>query len=648
MAVKKVKAISIIGMLTELDSVLKVCGESGVFHPDDALSFFSNTQDFRPVLDDNPYEVPLKKLKKTVYSAGLPLELVDISDFSTNLDEANEYINYFSSKVDAVLSKRDEIKIEIENLQKSISDFSHFVDINVDLEEIFKFQYIKFRFGRIPKENYLKLDEYTGGPDSSFFFSPCSDEGDYCWGVYFAISDTVEKVDKIFSRLGFETLKLPEYYSGTSENILFTLKFEMQKKQILLGEIEEKLSAFLKAQEAQYMRFYSKLEEFNTYFNIRNYASKYHNSFILLGWISEESEKSFCKELDKITGIEYSLEEGKNELKHSPPVKLKNNKMFSPFEFFIDMYGLPSYNEVDPTAFVAITYILLFGIMFGDLGQGLLLSAAGYFMYKLKGMKFGKILVSCGISSAFFGFLFGSVFGFEHALNPVYKLLFGLNEKPFDVMESGNISIIIYSAVSIGVCLVIVAMLINIYSSIKKKKYGNALFGPNGLAGVVLYSSVIFGVLIQFVFGVKVLNLAYILAFVILPLLLIVFGEILGKLIERRSDWLPESWGDYLTQNLFELFEVILSYVTNTVSFLRVGAFILIHAGMMMVVFTLAEMLGGIGYFIAVVAGNILVMCLEALLAGIQVLRLEFYEMFSRFFDGQGRAFEPVRVKKSS
>ena len=101
-------------------------------------------------------------------------------------------------------------------------------------------------------------------------------------------------------------------------------------------------------------------------------------------------------------------------------------------------------------------------------------------------------------------------------------------------------------------------------------------------------------------------------------------------------------------QNFFEVFEYLLSYATNTMSFLRVGAFVLVHAGMMLVVFTLAEMTSGIGYVLIAIIGNVFVMGLEGLLVGIQVLRLEFYEMFSRFFDGDGRPFNPVVVRRDA
>ena len=108
-------------------------------------------------------------------------------------------------------------------------------------------------------------------------------------------------------------------------------------------------------------------------------------------------------------------------------------------------------------------------------------------------MKLGKALIPCGISSAFFGLVFGSVFGFEEALNPLYKLLFNLDEKPIDVLAPNTTIMILCAALGIGVALVMVAMLINIYSCIKRKRLGAALFGANGVCGLVFYASLVIG-----------------------------------------------------------------------------------------------------------------------------------------------------------
>ena len=119
--------------------------------------------------------------------------------------------------------------------------------------------------------------------------------------------------------------------------------------------------------------------------------------------------------------------------------------------------------------------------------------------------------------------------------------------------------------------------------------------------------------------------------------------EILIKLADRKPDWKPESVSDFIMQNIFELLEYVLSYASNTVSFLRVGAFVLVHAGMMMVVFNLA---GESKNIFVIILGNALVIALEGLLTGIQAMRLEFYEMFSRFYEGDGRPFNGVNLRE--
>ena len=105
----------------------------------------------------------------------------------------------------------------------------------------------------------------------------------------------------------------------------------------------------------------------------------------------------------------------------------------------------------------------------------------------------------------------------------------------------------------------------------------------------------------------------------------------------------PEGFGSFFTEGFFELFDIVLTFITNTMSFLRVGGFVLSHAGMMLVVYTLANKIGGPGYWITLIIGNIFVMVLEGMIVGIQVLRLEFYEMFSRYYEGKGIPFKSIK-----
>ena len=647
MAVSKVKVISIIGVLKALDEVVKICGKSEVFHPESVLSFYSNVENFLPIPGTSPYKEPLKKLKSVISKTNIKLEMVKDRDFEVNKKEINDYVDYFCTKLEDYLSTKEKIIEKIHNQKNSLNDISHFIGLDLNLSEIFACRYIKVRFGKLPKESYLKLSVYKDDP--YMLFCPCTSDEEFCWGVYFAPLENISDIDRKFSSLYFERLWINET-DGTPESKWEYLKQSIEKEEVKLAEIEKKIENFWKSQKDQCMRFYTKLEEMNTYFGIKKYASKYNDSFILMGWIPEENEKELVEKLSKVYGIEYSVEKADNEIKHSPPVKLKNNKFSRPFEMFVDMYGLPSYNEIDPTVLVSIVYTVLFGIMFGDVGQGIILSIAGAIMYKLKGMTLGKVLIRCGISASLFGLLFGSVFGFEHLLDPFYKMLFNLDEKPIEVMKPNTVMLIMLASIGLGVIIITVSMILNIYSSFRRRDYESAMFGQNGLAGLIFYSSIVV-MAVCVLLNINIVNNFYIIMLIVLPLLIIFFKEPLGAIVSKKAHVWPEKWGEFILQNFFEVFEILLSYLTNTMSFLRVGAYSLGHAGMMFAVFTMAEVFGKgspFVYGLVILIGNIFVIVLEGLLVNIQVLRLNFYEMFSRFFEGQGKAFSPVLVREDS
>ena len=644
MSVCEMKFISIIGLMTDIDDVIRICGNSKAFEPDNVFSFYSNTEKFSHIVEENPYSESIKILKEAVIASGQTLDLVDVENFYIDNNQISEYIDNLSEKLGKLVEKKKLLQSKLDRYIKEEKQLEHFFGLNKRLDEIMSCEYIKARFGRLPRESHYKLSLYENEKEILFF--PCTKDAMYYWGIYFAPIDDLDEVDRIFSSLYFEKVEIT-YVNGTAEDNVKKLKVIEEEVKKEISKIDSKIAEFWKHQKGQCMRLYSKLEELSVYHEVKRYAARYNYSFILVGWIPAEKEIEICQKLDGINSVEYSTEKGKDILKYSPPIKLKNKRFFKPFEFFVETYGLPNYNEVDPTVFVCLTYIILFGIMFADLGQGLVLSLAGYLMWKIKKMRLGRALISCGISSAFFGTIFGSVFGFEDALDGFYKKVFGLHEKPVSVMSSNTTNIIIYSAVGIGIWLLVVAMMINIYSLIRRKKFAEAIFSQNGTCGLILYSSSVLMLLDLMLFKRGFANSVYIALFIVVPIFFILFSEIFIKMFDSNSDWKPKNWGDYIAQSIFEMFEIILSYVTNTMSFLRVGAFVLVHAGMMMVVFTIAEMFGTVGYMITLVVGNIFVLCLEALLAGIQVLRLEFYELFSRFFSGTGKAFHPVVSKKT-
>ena len=188
------------------------------------------------------------------------------------------------------------------------------------------------------------------------------------------------------------------------------------------------------------------------------------------------------------------------------------------------------------------------------------------------------------------------------------------------------------------------AMVLNIINAVKSKDAGRAVFSQNGLAGLIFYFAAIAAGLSMFLnFGIQIAP--WLIGISIgVPLLMIFVQEPLSLLIEKKKDWMPEKKGMFIVEKFFELFEILLSFITNTMSFIRVGAFALNHVGMMSVVFLLSDMAQG-GSVVVQVLGNLLVIGLEGLIVGIQVLRLEYYEMFSRFFVGDGKEFQNINQK---
>nr|WP_316622106.1 V-type ATPase 116kDa subunit family protein [uncultured Ruminococcus sp.] len=639
MAVLSIRAVNIIGLTKYIDEVITVLGESGVFHPDEVSTFYTELQEFTHVPTNNTYAEHLTNLKSALNRTKFDCRVGEVNDYAPSAEELGSLSDSIVADIDLLSDKKEAVRAQLREAKRNYSVASHFSGLDVEIGEVLKLKYMKARFGKLPKDSMSKLSLYKKNQYVDFMV--CTEDRTHCWGVYFTPADQAEKIDRIFEGLYFEPVELVGG-NETPEQRIEIYKEQIPALEQELKEAQEKIDRYLKDNEEMISRCLSKLEEIVLYMGIRSKALQHGNSFIIVGWVPSENAGEIKKRLTKIRSVELDFSDAKKELDKRPPVKLKNVFFAKPFEFYTEMYGVPKYNEVDPTTFVSITYIIIFGIMFADLGQGFILSIVGWLMWKIRKMKIGKILLPCGISSMVFGTLFGSVFGFEHLLDPMYRSM-GYKEKPFEVMASQNTNLIIFAAIGIGVMLLIVAMFFNVYSSLKQKNYGRALFSTSGVAGILFYGSLVFGLVSEMFLGSHVMTAPYIIGLVVVPFILIFFSEPLTELVNGEKDWQPESWGGYIVEKLFESIEILLSYVTNTMSFLRVGAFVLVHAGMMMVVFVLAETVGGVGYWVIVVIGNALVMVLEALLVAIQVLRLEYYELFSRFYSGEGRPFEPVR-----
>ena len=638
------KMVSIIGKFKTLDATIEAYLDSGCFQPEAASQYVANVKGFTNLNEENPYGQYLNKLTAIIENSGLVPKIVDDAGKTAPLPEIEQAMNRIDERVGALINQREQIKAQIDTCNEQSAALAHFTALDVSIKDTFDSEYVKFRFGRLPNESFDKLKFYKSNPYIVFY--PCSNEDDYTWGMYVAPTQQAAEVDNIFNSLFFERLRIPDF-DGTPKEAVESVKMKKAELVAKQTELNEIIDEFTSLEKEEYFRLYTQLKRSYEACEIRKYATRYADSFVLVGWIPEGEIEKFESYMNKVEAIEYSYSDPDENTTIAPPIKLKNPKIFKPFEYYVKMFGVPAYDEIDPTPFMAIVYTVLFGIMFPDLGQGIVLAIVGYFMYKLKKMDLGLILIPCGIAGAIGGLFFGSVFGFEEALNPMYHAL-GFEEKPIEVMHSVNT--ILVAAIAIGVALVMVAIMLNIYCCIKRRQFGQALFSENGLCGLLIYASII-GLLLTVVLGLgsAVLS-AVIIAVLAVSLILVMFKEPLITRMDKKEKFKPEgSTAEYIMQSFFELFEAVISYITNTVSFLRVGAFVIVHVGMMTVFFTLAGMMpNAVLYWVMVVFGNVFVLAIEGLLVGVQSLRLMFYEMFSRFYSGEGKPYQPAKIGQKS
>lgn len=638
MSIEKMELVNIAGFTKDLDAVLVLLSDCGCFHIESASKIANKKNGFTSLNEDNPYIMPLKQLSEISVQIGMKFTNVDYSDIKKyNMKKIKKYISDIQKQVKILSDKEQEAHNQLAVHEQAMFQVDHLQGLTADFQQIFRCEHIKVRLGRLPIDSYNKLSYYD---DKPFFFAHFSEEKEYYWGMYFVPVTFQDEVDEIFDGLYFERTHIPDFVHGDSAEASSELHKMVEEDKNLIEECKKQLAEYSKQEFEKLCKVFSLLKSKHDNFDLRNKAAIINDKFYIIGFVPHSESDDFMKLFDKLEDISVVLQPADVNGKLATPIKLKNNKFTQPFSMFVEMYGLPAYNGINPTAFVAITYTLLFGIMFGDVGQGLVLAIVGALLWKFKKFALGPILVRIGISGAFFGLLYGSVFGFEELLDPVYEAM-GITFLPFKIMH--NVTTILVSAIALGVLIMIISILINIVVGIKNHKLEDALFGNNGIAGLVFFGSILVGAVGTFL-GAKLFTPVYVIFLIILPLIAMFLREPLSYWVRGRKYVMEDGLTDFIASNFFEVFEFLLGYATNTLSFVRIGGFVLSHASMMLVVMALAEQVSSSAVPIVIILGNIFVMGIEGLLVGIQTLRLEFYEIFSRFYSGDGKPFVPVKI----
>lgn len=641
----KMKFLSITGPKDDIDRVTEKYLSKYEIQLENALSELKTVKDLKPYMEVNPYKDALAKAKS--FSDLLNKANLQVSDkIDITLDDALALIKDTNEQLESYNRDKNNLESRKNLLKQSLDKIVNFKELEFDVDKLLKFKFIKFRFGKISNEYFEKFEKYVYDDLDTIFYK-CHTDENYVWGVYFVPDSESDKIDAVYSSLHFERLFIPDDYEGKPSKAIASLESKIKTLDDEIDSVEKQITNLLSSNANKIHAAYEKLNSLSTNFDVRKLAACTKDDnlvfYILCGWMTESDANKFEKEIEDDPDIFCIVEDDHNNIFSTPPTKLKNPKLFKPFEMFIKMYGLPAYNEFDPTMFVALTYAFIFGAMFGDVGQGFVLFLGGLLLYKWKKINLAAIVSLAGVFSTFFGFMFGSIFGFEDIIDAVWlRPVKHMTTLPF----IGKLNTVFVVAIAFGMFLVLISMILHIINAIKQHDTENKFFDTNGLAGFVFYAAIVL-VVFLFMTGNKLPATIVLVIMFVVPLLLIALKEPLTKLIDKNPSKSETGIGMFIVQTFFELFEVLLSYFSNTLSFVRIGAFAVSHAAMMEVVLMLAGATeGGNPNWLVIILGNLFVMGMEGLIVGIQVLRLEYYELFSRFYKGTGHEFKPYKANK--
>ncbi len=382
---------------------------------------------------------------------------------------------------------------------------------------------------------------------------------------------------------------------------------------------------------------------------------------LITGWVPEPDAQRVTDKLQEITegrcAVETLAPEQVPDVK--VPVLMRHSWFLRPFEMLVSGYGIPSYHDLEPTLFVALTYMLMFGMMFGDAGHGLVLLLAGlgivFSTKRDKTRDVGTLVSLAGTASIVFGLIYGSFFGLES----FQKYALWPGRKSLDHLVQTNPMAIIKLAIATGVAIISIGIVLNIANRIRKRDWRGGLFGGFGVVGALFYWGGI-GLLLKFAaIRSHGLGLAAVGLFIVLPLVVWILYLPISQAIRNRREHKAaaaggeeeESLGMSIVESAIETFETVLSYMSNTISFIRIAAYAMSHAAILMATFVLADKVvggaagGGVPRLLVLIIGNLVAIVLEGIIAAVQAMRLEYYEFFSKFFPGGGEEFKPFKLR---
>ncbi|MBN2184004.1 MAG: hypothetical protein JW746_01620 [Candidatus Krumholzibacteriota bacterium] len=653
---EKMHQINVMVFETEVDEVAKAIVRLGIIHLvqlDDKQPWVEQLGTFNAGMMSDKLDKLGQRVTALMKDLGLrelPLEerdskLLEVS--VSDLDEMEREMASLESRVQDIVRRRKEFEVHLERMQGIFNEVSPLAEVGLPHQST-PYTFLEIRYGQVKSENLEYIREKIA-PLAAVVL-PLAQRDDAEVILLIGLKTDRLKLKKILREATFEEIEMPaeKGEDGESSLVIDGLEEKIAGIKGNIDKLTEELRKIREQSASAITDYHRSIRVAMLLVKVKNYLKKTKKTFIFSGWVPSNNKREVEREIlraargraiieitppEQITGVD----DGRIKV----PVMLKHPGFFRPFEMLVSSYGLPEYTFIDPTCFVAISFLLMFGMMFGDVGHGAVLVWIGWMLGFRKSRRdstegpvlVGKLAFYCGLSSIVFGFLYGSVFGLE-------DLFHGIWMKPMH-----NVIYFFKVAIYFGIVLISTGILLNVINAVRARNFKATFFDQAGLVSAVIYWCGIGAVSIFL--SNRPIPVKLIIFGIGIPVLLLFLKEPLTALVGRRKVRFEKGLLTYFMETVIEVMEIVTGYLGNTVSFIRVAAFALAHVGLFIAVFSLVDMVkggvsGAIYSTLILILGNAVIIALEGMVVTIQAIRLEYYEFFGKFFMGGGVAYKPI------
>ena len=547
-----------------------------------------------------------------------------------------------------------------------------------------------------------------------------------------------DRVGKLLDRLQWQSIEIPREFRGAKATAMEALDAKLAKAHTDQQQLAKKVEDLVRTKQQELQESWKHLRMRELFLTMQNSFGKTGRTVLFSGWLPL-SQAARAEQVIRTTTqdrcvLEWSEPELNASIKREEvPVQMEHAEFLKPFQWLVTNYSVPQYGTIDPTFLVFFTYLVMFGLMFGDAGQGLVLVLAGALMVygkrlfakggkkrgaaegaegdpdaeaasakakaktsdkakartKVKDLararngvgaaipqdtvqqeipqsspgtttveRLGLLIMWCGAAAIVMGVLFGSYFGygwFAPLWFDYHGIVTGAHAAPGGNGFVTSIYDILGITLKFGIGIITAGILLNCVNRFRAKQWVHLIFDNGGVLALWFYLGGVFAGSYFVQTGYKELPGSSFLLFSMgLPLLLFLAKGPVEYLHEHRAEahgkggFDPKAIPGFLMQWVIELLELFTGYLSNTLSFMRIAGLGIAHVSLMVAFFQIAGSVPSpVGSAVILILGNLIVIVLEGLSAGIQALRLHYYEFFSKYFCGSGKVYKPITLRKN-